>query len=86
VGTIPNRRRPNRYDHSLRSGRWKYIHYFELEGMDELYNLKTAPYELKNLIHQRGAGRVPDKLKKEMEGLLKATSANHQSGAAEKRK
>ena len=27
--------------------RWKYIHYLELEGMDELYDLKTDPYEMK---------------------------------------
>ncbi|MBK7598495.1 MAG: hypothetical protein IPJ07_08200 [Acidobacteria bacterium] len=26
-------------------GQWKYIHYLELDGMDELYDLKTDPYE-----------------------------------------
>lgn len=40
---------------AVRNERWKYIHYLELEGMDELYDLKTDPYEMKNLIHQPGA-------------------------------
>ena len=40
---------------AVRSGRWKYIHYLELEGMDELYDLETDPYEMKNLIAQPGA-------------------------------
>ena len=35
---------------AVRNGRWKYIHYLELEGMDELYDLETDPYEMKNLI------------------------------------
>lgn len=37
---------------AVRNERWKYIHYFELEGMDELYDLKSDPYEMKNLIHE----------------------------------
>ena len=34
----------------VRNEQWKYIHYTELQGMDELYNLKTDPLEMKNLI------------------------------------
>jgi N-acetylglucosamine-6-sulfatase len=56
---------------AVRSHRWKYIHYLELEGMDELYDLKTDPYEMKNLIHEPGAARVLAELKREMERLLK---------------
>lgn len=37
---------------AVRTQRWKYIHYLELDGMDELYDLKTDPYELKNLIKE----------------------------------
>jgi len=33
----------------VRGERWKYIHYIDLDGMDELYDLKADPYELKNL-------------------------------------
>jgi len=35
---------------AVRSDRWKYVHYPDLEGMDELYNLKDDPYEMNNLI------------------------------------
>ena len=59
---------------AVRNGRWKYIHYHELEGMDELYDLKTDPYELKNLIHQPGVARTLAELKQEMGRLRKVTS------------
>jgi arylsulfatase A-like enzyme len=38
---------------SVRTDRWKYIHYLELEGMDELYDLKRDPYEMRNLINEK---------------------------------
>ena len=34
---------------AVRDERWKYIHYIDLNGMDELYDLKADPYEMKNL-------------------------------------
>ena len=58
---------------AVRNGRWKYIHYLELEGMDELYDLNTDPYEMKNLVHQPGARKALDEMKKEMERLLDST-------------
>ncbi|MCI0486328.1 MAG: sulfatase [Blastocatellia bacterium] len=58
---------------AVRTGRWKYIHYLELEGMDELYDLKADPYEMKNLIDQPGAKKSLDEMKREMERLLKET-------------
>ncbi|MCG3160513.1 MAG: Multifunctional alkaline phosphatase superfamily protein PehA [Acidobacteria bacterium] len=64
---------------AVRNGRWKYIHYLELEGMDELYDLKADPYEMKNLIHQPGAAKALAEMKREMERLLKETSANPKS-------
>ncbi len=59
---------------AVRNGRWKYIHYLELEGMDELYDLKTDPFEMKNLIHQPGAEKALAEMKQEMERLLKETN------------
>jgi len=34
---------------ALRTSRWKYIRYTELPGMEELYDLASDPYELRNL-------------------------------------
>ena len=34
---------------AVRTDRWKYIHYRELADADELYDLASDPYELKNL-------------------------------------
>jgi N-acetylglucosamine-6-sulfatase len=65
---------------AVRSGRWKYIHYLELEGMDELYDLESDPYEMKNVIAQPGAARALADMKKEMARLLKETNAARQSG------
>jgi N-acetylglucosamine-6-sulfatase len=58
---------------AVRNRRWKYIHYLELDGMDELYDLKTDPYEMKNLIHQYGAARPLAEMKKELERFLAET-------------
>lgn len=35
---------------AVRTQRWKLIHYRELDGMDELYDLKSDPFEMTNLI------------------------------------
>ena len=40
---------------AVRNPQWKYIHYTELEGMDELYDLKKDAGEMKNLIHDAAA-------------------------------
>ena len=58
---------------ALRTGRWKYIHYLELQGMDEFYDLTTDPYEMKNLIDMPGAKTALAETKKEMERLLEET-------------
>jgi N-acetylglucosamine-6-sulfatase len=55
--------------------RWKYIHYLELKGMDELYDLQTDPYEMKNLINDPGAKKALEEMKQELERLLKETAA-----------
>ena len=58
---------------AVRNQRWKYIHYFELEGMDELYDLKADPYEIKNIIHQPGAAKIVEGMRQEMDRLLKSS-------------
>jgi N-acetylglucosamine-6-sulfatase len=54
---------------AVRTGRWKYIHYFELDGMDELYDLKTDPYETRNMINDPAAANTLVQLKLELERL-----------------
>ena len=39
----------------VRTEEWKYIHYVDLDGMDELYNLRADPFEMKNEISQPDA-------------------------------
>lgn len=58
---------------AVRNERWKYIHYFELEGMDELYDLKADPYEMRNIIRQPGAAKIVEAMKPEMDRLLKSS-------------
>ena len=60
---------------AVRTDRWKYIHYTELEGMDELYDLKADPYELKNLIAEKSAQEPLKELKAELAKLLKEIQA-----------
>jgi N-acetylglucosamine-6-sulfatase len=40
---------------AVRGERWKYIRYPNLEGADELYDLASDPYEVRNLIGDPGA-------------------------------
>ena len=61
---------------AVRNGRWKYIHYLELDGMDELYDLKSDPYEMKNVIKEPGAKKALQQMKAELERLLRETKAD----------
>jgi len=54
---------------AIRTERWKYIHYLELAGMDELYDLKADPYEMRNIINRRHAARTLEDMKRELERL-----------------
>ncbi len=53
---------------AVRNDGWKYIHYVELEGMDELYDLKRDPFEMKNVINEKDSP-LP-KMKAELARLL----------------
>lgn len=56
---------------AIRTRQWKYIHYRSLRGSDELYDLKSDPYELANRI---GDPRAPlAELKRRLNGLLTET-------------
>jgi N-acetylglucosamine-6-sulfatase len=60
---------------AVRNQRWKYIHYLELDSMDELYDLKNDPYEMKNLINEPSARQALEEMKRELVRLLKETNS-----------
>ncbi len=43
---------------AIRTKRWKYIHYTDREGADELYDLQSDPYELTNRINDPRAPKA----------------------------
>ncbi len=52
---------------AVRDDHWKYIHYPNLKGADELYDIKEDRYELKNLINDPAANGALTMMKKEFE-------------------
>lgn len=56
---------------AIRTAEWKLIHYPELEGMDELYNLKKDPFEMKNVIHESSAKTKLAELRAGLKSFLK---------------
>ncbi len=60
---------------AVRTDRWKYIRYVDLEDMDELYDLDADPYELHNLIDEEGAEQAKAELVAELDRLLRETGA-----------
>jgi hypothetical protein len=45
--------------------------------MDELYDLKADPYEMRNIIGQPGASKILERMKQDLELLLKAPPDKH---------
>ena len=58
---------------AVRTERYKYIHYLELDGMDELYDLKTDPLEMNNLFYDPDSQNIVRRMQKELERLLAET-------------
>jgi N-acetylglucosamine-6-sulfatase len=58
---------------SVRTERWKYIRYVDLDGMDELYDLHADPFEMKNVIGQADALPALREMAAELDRLLLAT-------------
>jgi N-acetylglucosamine-6-sulfatase len=55
---------------AVRTARWKYIRYRELDGMDEFYDLELDPCEMRNLIDASEAREVLTTLKAELDALV----------------
>jgi N-acetylglucosamine-6-sulfatase len=58
---------------AVRSGHHKYIHYRELQGMDELYDLESDPYEEANLIGRADARDALQRMQGELRQLMEQT-------------
>jgi len=58
----------------VRTERWKYIHYVDLRGMDELYDLRADPLEMENLIATPNAQAQLKEMKAELGRLLQASN------------
>jgi arylsulfatase A-like enzyme len=56
---------------AVRSKEWKYIHYPDLENMDELYHLKQDPGEVKNVVHSPEHQTQLQKMKEKLLELLR---------------
>ena len=54
---------------AVRTERWKYIQYTELEGSDELYDLRSDPYEMKNLIAEQSSRGILGSLREDLQRL-----------------
>jgi N-acetylglucosamine-6-sulfatase len=59
---------------AVRNERWKLIHYAELPGMDELYDLEADPYELKNRAADPQARDELGRMKSALTRLVKETA------------
>lgn len=58
---------------AVRTERYKYIHYLQLDGMDELYDLKSDPLEMNNLFYDPDSRDVVEQMQKELARLLAET-------------
>lgn len=59
---------------AVRTDRYKYIRYEDIDGADELYDLQADPYELRNVIAVPQYADVLSDMQAELERLLAATS------------
>jgi N-acetylglucosamine-6-sulfatase len=59
---------------AVRTDRYKYIDYLELEGMAELYDLESDPFELDNVIDDPDYSAILEEMKVELQRLLDTTT------------
>ena len=57
---------------AVRTEDWKYIHYTDLADSDELYNLQSDPYELRNMIADGNSQTKLQELKTELQRLIRS--------------
>lgn len=60
---------------AVRNQQYKYIHYVDLKGMNELYDIINDPYELHNVIDDPKMATVLAEMKEELNRLLQETGA-----------
>ena len=58
---------------AIRTARWKYIRYVDLEGMDELYDLCEDPYEVSNRIDDPAVADELERLRERLRELVATT-------------
>ncbi|WP_282122011.1 family 78 glycoside hydrolase catalytic domain [Algibacter mikhailovii] len=58
----------------VRTEEWKYLRYVNDKSIEELYNLKKDPQEIKNLIGKKKYQDVADKLRAKLDALIKENS------------
>lgn len=60
---------------SVRTERWKYVRYVGagLDGLDELYDLQTDRYEMRNVIGESNASKTLAQMRSELDRLLAET-------------
>jgi N-acetylglucosamine-6-sulfatase len=58
---------------AVRTDRYKYIHYTELSDMDELYDLRSDPHEMKNAIGSPASQSVLRRMQQELSMLRRQT-------------
>jgi len=60
---------------AVRNEQFKYIHYVDLSGMNELYDIINDPYELHNMIDDPEMATVLSEMREELNRLLQETGA-----------
>lgn len=58
---------------AVRTDRWKYIRYPEIDDIEELYDLRRDPYELRNLAADPAHASTLAEMRKELERLMVET-------------
>ncbi|MFN9912909.1 MAG: sulfatase/phosphatase domain-containing protein, partial [Pirellulaceae bacterium] len=60
---------------AVRTRSWKWIHYVDVEGMDELYHLEQDPLEMRNLIDDLQAQGALAQMREELRRLVSESRA-----------